>query len=85
MGYVFKAHAARADEFEDFELRKDGGDLLARGRRDFRRRGGAGFGGQGDRSQQARGAEALRRVRLQDGVALRTGVGLGRVGHVTTA
>ena len=79
------AHAAGADEFEDFELREGGGDLLTRGRRGARGGSGAGLGGFRDGGEEARGTEALRGVGGQGGVALRAGGGGRWLVHVTGA
>ena len=79
------AHAAGADEFEDFELREGGGDLVTGGRRGARSGSAAGLGGFSDGGEEAGGAEALRGVGGQGGVALRAGGGGRRLVHDASA
>ena len=70
-GFEDETHAALADEFQNLQLRKGGGDFL-----DGRGRGAsgglAGFGGRGGGGEEAFGAKPLRRVRRQRRLALGT-------------
>ena len=72
---VNRAHAAFADEFEDFELRKKFGEVGNRGRHERRRAGRRAAFGRDAALQQAGRAKSFRHVRFQFRAALRAFAG----------